>query len=427
MADNQAEGKTAKVIRVGYVARVEGETAFRITIEGARVHELELKIFEPPRFFEGFLVGRRAREVGDIVARICGICPVSHGFTALRAIEKAVGIRVSDQTRRLREIMALSQIAGSHLVHLYFLALPDYLGMQGVPDLVGALGEKLSRLYRLKDAVNDVTTAIGGRALHPVTAVVGGFTDAPSRRLLADLARRLRALLPEAVETVRMLAGLDFPEFDSPREYVGIVHPDRYAINEGRLTSTRGLDVAEADYPSVIEEEEVPYAMAKRARIRGKGALMVGALARLHLKSDKLSPLARGIAGEVGLRLPDPNPFHNNLAQAVEIVHCMETCAEALEGMDPKPERPVPPARGGFGGALTEAPRGLLYHAYEVDRRGIVRAADIVTPTAHNFKSLEEHMTELATGLAEEPSDRIRLACEMLIRAYDPCFSCSVH
>ena len=416
-----------KVISIDYLARVEGETAIKIKIKGKELHELKLNIFEPPRFFEGFLVGRKYYEVPDVVARICGICPVSHMTTAFRAIEKAMGISPSQQTKILRRLMALSQMVSSHLIHLYMLAMPDYYNYPGVQEMPPEFTEDLSRLMRMKKIMNDLTAAIGGRALHPVSAVVNGFTDLPSPPVLKKLHQDLEKIESDAVKTVRLISELSFPNFLRKTEYVALKADSRYAIMEGSIVSSEGLDIPEEDYEEYFEEEEVSYSMAKRAKVKGRSSLMVGALARLNLKFDQLSPSVKKLAQEVGFRIPNYNSFHNNLAQSLEVLYGIQECRRILENLKLSPEDNSYRVRAGDGGALSEAPRGLLYHRYAINARGAIEKVNIVTPTVHNFANIEEDMRHLVRQNSDLPERKIALLCGMLVRAYDPCFSCSVH
>jgi len=424
MPDQRAE----VTFRIDILARVEGETALCVRIPAEGGECVELRIFEPPRFFEGFLVGRRYDEVGDIVSRICGICPVSHMTTAILAVEKAMGVEVSKQTATLRRLGCLSQIIASHIVHLYALAMPDYVGADGLGEMLPLRREDVERMIRMRKVVNDMTALIGGgRALHPIAAVVGGFTRIAPPAAFAEIRRRLCEIRDDAERTVRLVAGLAAPEYSRPREFVALRGPDGYTLDGGRIVSTEGLDIAVEDYADHFEERQIEYAMAKQTRVAGRGGPMVGALARMHLNADRLSPRAAELAREVGFALPDHNPFHNNLAQAIEIVHGIDECIEALGRLEPVDERPKVTPAAGEGAAITEAPRGLLYHQYAVNRNGVIEHANLVTPTAHNFLSIEEDLRGLVAALADRPPDRIRMACEMLVRAYDPCFSCSVH
>lgn len=418
---------SSRKIEIGYVARVEGEAGLKIKVSVGQIKELVLDVWEPPRFFEGFLVGRKYYEVPDLVARICGICPVSHMLTALKALEKALGINPSQQTRSLRRLMALSQILASHLVHLYMLALPDYLGYESVVGMMPDYGEEIGRLLRMKTVANDLTRAIGGRALHPVTAVVNGFTRLPSIGELRRLAEALKGMKEDALETVRLFANLPYPDLQSRSEYVALRNPERYTFIEGRVVFSEGLDIAEGEYEDYFEEEQVPYAMAKRSIVKGRGAFRVGALARVNLNFHQLSEAAKEAAREVGFEPPSHNPFHNNLAQALEVLHCEDECISIIEGLDLKEEERAFAVRAGEGCAITEAPRGLLYHKYGLNSKGVVEQANIVTPTAHNVFNMEKDLRELAPSLLDLSEKEATLRCEELIRSYDPCFSCSVH
>ncbi len=412
-------------IDIDYLARVEGETA--ISIKLGEQPAIELKIFEPPRLFEGFLVGRRYDEVGDIVSRICGICPVSHMTTAILAIEKAMDINVSEQTRILRKIMSISQIVASHLIHLYMLAMPDYYGYGGIMEMLPHFGKEINRLMKMKEVMNDLTTLIGGRALHPVTYMPGGFTRIPPIKDFNAILGKLREIKIEAEMVVEDISGLKLPDFSIDAEYVALDKEGEYAINEGRIVSSSGLDIPVEKYKDYFQEYQVNYAMAKQSVIKGRNSFMVGALARLHIKFNKLQEETRVLAKKIGFKLPNNNPFYNNLAQALEIFDGILCCLRLIESNSFKDEEIKVEVRAGEGGAVTEAPRGLLYHWYKVDRKGVIEKANIVTPTAHNFLNIEKNLKKLVKENIPKKRDEIRLLCEELVRAYDPCFSCSVH
>ncbi len=417
--------KYAKRIDVDYLARVEGETS--IKVELGKEPAIQLKIFEPPRFFEGFLVGRKYDEVGDIVSRICGICPVSHMTTAIQAIERAMDIAVSDQTKVLRKILCTSQIVSSHLIHLYMLAMPDYYGYGGIVDMQRVFGKQIANLVKMKDVMNSLTAVIGGRALHPVTHLPGGFTAIPSMDQLDDVLHRLKKIRPLAKQVVKDVSAFRVPEFHSESEYVALGSDAEYAINEGRIVSTKGLDISADDYHSFFRESEVAYSYAKRSTVAGHSSFMVGALARLNNKFDRLQKKTKKVAEECGFAPPRYNPFHNNLAQSLEVVDGIERCIRLIESNTFQDETNTVNIRPGEGASVTEAPRGLLYHWYRVNRKGIVEKANIVTPTSHNFLSIEKDLKKLVREHGNRSRDEIRLLCEQLVRAYDPCFSCSVH
>lgn len=415
-------------IHVDYLARVEGETSIIVKVGTEKVEEIELRIFEPPRFFEAFLVGRKYDEVGDIVSRICGICPISHMTTAIQAVEDAMGVAPSEQTKKLRRLMCLSQITASHIIHLYMLALPDYKGYSGFLPMIPEFPEEAGNFLKMKDAMNKVAETIGGRGLHPVSLVVNGFTKTPKRDDLVSLAIGIEEVVPLARRTVELVAGLPYPELRPDTEFLGIHAPEEYAVNEGRIVSSKGWDADAHDYPSLFEEKETSYAMAKKSFARNGSSFMVGALARLNLKFENLHEETKRLAREVGVEMPDSNPFHNNLAQALELHDGMLECVRLLKEIAPHKEDLRVEVRAGEGMALTEAPRGLLMHRYAVNRKGVIEYANLVTPTSHNFANLERDLHLLATKFSmEDEEGDLRSKCEKLVRAYDPCFSCSVH
>jgi sulfhydrogenase subunit alpha len=412
-------------IEVNYMARVEGEAALVVELDGEPF--LQLKIFEPPRFFEGFLVGRKYDEVGDIVSRICGICPVSHMLTAIQAVEKATGIEVSGQTMILRRLMSLSQIVASHLVHLYTLAMPDYYGYPGIVGMQERFGDRVLRLTRMKDVMNELTGIIGGRALHPVTALPGGFTAVAKQQEFDDVLEKLKSIRQDAEQVVGDVADFKVPDFHADCEHLALDVEHGYAINGGTIVSDKGLSIAIEQYGEYFHETEVPYAFTKRSVIGDQTTIRVGALARLNNKFDKLQEHTKTLAQGVGFAPPDDNPFHNNLAQSLEVVDGIEQCIGILEFTSFEDEDLYARPEAGEGGAMTEAPRGLLYHWYRIDRQGAVEEANIVTPTSHNFLVIERDLKELVTQYRDQDAPGLRLLCEQLVRAYDPCFSCSVH
>jgi sulfhydrogenase subunit alpha len=414
-------------INLDYIARVEGEGSVNLEIKEGRLKDLKLKIWEPPRFFEGFLRGRRFDEVPDIVARICGICPVSHMTTSIRALERALDVSPSPEINRLRKLMSLSQIVSSHLIHLCILAMPDYFKLHSVADMLPKFWPEIKRMLRMKDVMNDITALFGGRALHPVAMVVGGFTGSISKDMIGMMVGELESIKGDAIEMLRVISELPFPDLSYESDFVAIHNPPDYAVNEGSIVTDKGINVKEDDYYTLFEEDEVSYSNAKRTVLKGGGSLMSGALARMNIKFDMLHEDAKRAARDIGFHLPDRNPFHNNIGQAIEIVHGISRCIDLLEELSAeKPEVQIK-VRGGEGLAITEAPRGLLCHHYVLNRRGVVEKADIITPTAHNFMGMEENLRNLVQQHIHEKKQEISLKCEMLVRAYDPCFSCSVH
>ncbi|MCL6584166.1 MAG: nickel-dependent hydrogenase large subunit [bacterium] len=434
--DRQPNPFNSKTISIDYLARTEGESGLMVKIaEGGDVQEIKLKIFEPPRFFEGFLVGRKYSEAGDIVSRICGICPISHLTTSLQAVEDAMGIMPSPQTRRLRRLMCVSQVVASHIIHLYMFVLPDYFGYPGFAEMMPEFKKETDYLLAMKEAVNNVAEKIGGRPLNPVSMVVNGFTKLPDRETMLSLAEGIRAVLPMAYETAMMMSRLPYPDLETEGEFAalrkeasGEEERGEYAFNEGRLVSSGGLNLDIHDYFAAFCEQEQGYAQAKKSFLKTGNTYMSGALARVNLKFDQLHDETKKLAQEIGFSRPDRNPFHNNLAQALEIYDGMLESIRLLSEIDPKKEVPSVDIRAGEGVAITEAPRGLLMHRYVIDRRGVIEEANLITPTSQNFANIERDLHLLAARYGQsDDHEALRLKCEQLIRAYDPCFSCSVH
>ncbi len=349
--------------------------------------------------------------------------------TAILAVEKATGIQVSEQTTVLRHLLAVSQIVASHLVHLYTLALPDYYGYPGITGMLERFRDKIARFLRMKDVMNHLSGLIGGRPLHPVTHLPGGFTSIPNPGEFGGVLEELKSIRADAEQVVRDVVDFHLPEFFAPCENVALDTEERYSFNEGRIVSDRGLDISVDDYDAHFQEWEVPYAFAKQSAIAGRSIFRVGALARLNNKFDEVTDRTKSLAHEVtkDLREPNHNPFNNNLAQSLEIVEGIEQCIGILESRVFEEEDRYASPEPGEGGAATEAPRGLLYHWYRINRKGVVEQAKIVTPTAHNFLVIERDLKELVSENRDLDRDKLRLLCEQLVRAYDPCFSCSVH
>jgi coenzyme F420-reducing hydrogenase alpha subunit len=418
-----------KLVTVDYIARVEGQGAINIKIaKDGKVEHLRFRIFEPPRFFESFLVGRRYDEVMEIASRICGICPVAHQITALRAVENALGIEPSEQTRDLRKLTAISAHIQSNVLSMYFLSLPDLMGYESIIPMVKEHGEIVKRGLMLKKLGNDITDLIGGRAVHPVTMIVDGFTALPNKNKLLVMRKRLVEAKKDAVKTVNLFSELEIPDFTRRCEHAAISDPNEYAINEGRFMSTEGLDIDEMNYRDHIYEKQKTYSTALHSYIKNRDSFMVGPLPRVNINLKHMSDDAQDAAKQSGIKFPNFNPFVSHLARAIELVQNIDASIEIIDRLPLKEERrDVVSCRAGFGAAITEAPRGSLYHSYLLDNNGIVRKADLVPPTAHNANNVEKDMHAFVQTLLDLPLNEITLKCEMLIRAYDPCISCSTH
>jgi len=409
---------------------VEGQGSIDVEVGGGgKVRRSEFAIFEPMRFFEAFLKGRKFHEVHELASRICGICPIAHQITALRAVENAFGIQVSEQTKELRRLLALSAWIQSHSLSVFFLTAPDYLGFDGAVSMAAEHRDLVELALRTKKLANDVGELVGGRAVHPISAVVGGFTKIPAKEELEPLLGRLQRARKEVLGTAGIIAGFNYPSLELRSELACISSKDRYAVNEGRLVTNMGLDATEADYRKFIVERQVPYSNAKQSRMAGRGTFMVGPLARVVLNHAQLTPGARKAMKDMELDLGSSDPFMNIKARVVEIVYAIEESIGIIRRL--RLDVAEQPARGRTGlpcagAALTEAPRGLLYHRYAFDKSGVITAADIVPPTAHNSAHVEDSLRAFSPKVVAGGGD-LSLQCEMLVRAYDPCISCSVH
>jgi coenzyme F420-reducing hydrogenase alpha subunit len=424
----QYKQQSEKTIEIDYIARVEGRGALNISIsKDGNVEDLQFRIYEPPRFFESFLIGRRYDEIMELASRICGICPVAHQITALKAIENALVIEPSQQTKDLRKLLAISAHIQSNVLSMYFLSLPDLMGYESSIAMAKDHLDLVKRGLRLKKLGNDITDLIGGRAVHPVTAVVGGFTALPNRTQMQTIRKRLLDIKQDAFETVDLFSELEVPDFERKCEHVAISDPKEYAINHGRLKSTDGLDIDEEDYRDYIHEKQVPYSMALLSYVKNRDSFMVGPLPRVNINFSQLSSDAKDAAKRSSVKFPNFNPFVSHLARAIELVHNIDESIEIIDRLPLKEESINIVCNSGFGAAITEAPRGSLYHSYDLDNNGIVRGVDIVPPTSQNAYNVEKDVYDFVQTILDLPLDEITLKCEMLIRAYDPCISCSVH
>jgi sulfhydrogenase subunit alpha len=422
------KGPTSRTIRVDTLARVEGEGSLYIKFEGDQVADAKLKIYEPPRMFEAFLRGRHFSEVADITARICGICPIAYQMSAIHAIERALGVHIDPAVRLLRRLFYCGEWIESHTLHVYMLHAPDFLGYQDVIEMARDHREVVEKALRLKKIGNRIVQLMGGREIHPISAAVGGFYKVPSKRQLQELVPDLEWALEASREAVQWTSTLEFPNFEQDYEFVALRHPDEYPYNEGRLVSNRGLDIDATEYEDHFAEVHVKHSNALHSTRRGHGSYLVGPLARFNLNFDKLPAVAKESAEMAGLRPPVKNPFRSIIVRAVELVFA---CAEALRIVQEYEPPPAPrveaPNRAGVGQAITEAPRGILYHRYAVDENGLILTAKIVPPTSQNQRRIEEDLREYASHLATWPLEEATWKCEQAIRNYDPCISCATH
>jgi coenzyme F420-reducing hydrogenase alpha subunit len=425
--------KTTRAIRVQALARVEGEGGLTIRLRDGQVEGVELRLFEPPRFFEAFLRGRSALELPDITARICGICPVAYQMSSVHAVEKIYGVTVPPELRLLRRLLYCGEWIESHTLHIFLLHAPDFLGFESAVAMAQSsphLADLVRRALRIKKAGNRIIQVIGGREVHPINVRVGGFYRAPRRDELTVLVEELKWGRDAALETVRWAADLPFPDFVDDYEFVALRHPEEYPMNEGRLVSTRGLDIASEEYTAHFEEYQVPHSNALHSRRRGQtnGAFFAGPLARWNLNADHAPPLAQQAAKDTRIPFPNHNPFLGIVARSLEVLLAFDEALRLIDQYEPPSNAaiPVQPCAG-VGQAITEAPRGILYHRYETDAAGMIRQASIIPPTSQNQLQMERDLMRIAPRLVSLPEAEAALQAEKVIRNYDPCISCATH
>lgn len=421
---------TDRTISVDYLARVEGEGALKVRIHDRTVGEVELRIFEPPRFFEALLRGRSLLEAPDITARICGICPVAYQMSACHAMESGLGLRLPPGIRELRRLLYCGEWIESHALHVYLLHAPDFLGYPDAIHLARDHPEVVQNGLRLKKAGNAIMSLLGGREIHPVNIRVGGFYRCPSREELEGLRVQIEEARGLAEGTVRFVAGFPFPNVEEDYEFVSLRHPDEYPMNEGEVVSSRGLRIPVARFEEEFEEHQVQHSNALHSIRTGGGSYLVGPMARYALNRDRLGPRAEAIAREVGLEPATRNPFRSVIVRAVEMVYACEEALRIIDAYRP-PDRPFVDAEGPFDNrrsmAITEAPRGMLYHRYRVGTTGLIEDARIVAPTSQNQKRIEDDVRSVVSRSIDLGDPELTNECERAIRNHDPCISCATH
>lgn len=423
-------------IKVEALTRVEGEGGLDIRMNGDIVEDVQLSIYEPPRFFEAFLQGRPLEEVPDITARICGICPVAYQMTTVHALEAALGITISPEVRRLRRLLYCGEWIESHALHMHLLHAPDFFSVDSGMDLAAQFPDEVNRGLRLKKYGNELLEVLGGRAIHPVNVAVGGFHKAPKRDHLQKLIPSFEWGLQAAIDATHWVAGFPFPDFERDYEMVALSHADEYPMNAGRIVSTTGLDIDVEQYEQHFHEQHVRHSTALHSSVQTNSlsdqdsgsCYHVGPLARVNLNIERLSPAARKTAEETAFTVPCLNPFKAIIARGLEVIHAYEEALQILR--DYKSFRP-PRADYDYceaeGVAATEAPRGLIFHRFAVNTDGKIVSAKIVPPTSQNQKQIEEDLRAYLPRVLSDDERRTAAGCERLIRSYDPCISCSTH
>ncbi|MFH1742449.1 MAG: Ni/Fe hydrogenase subunit alpha, partial [bacterium] len=392
--------------------------------------ECRLDIVESPRFFESMLRERTYLQASHIASRICGICAVAHALASLKATEEAMGIEISEQTLLLRKTILYGEVIQSHVLHIYLLAAPDFFGLGSVFPLLETNPEIVRRALRMKQLANDLCGAIGGRHVHPITLTPGGFSKVPDIEALREIKDRIEQSYEDLDATIETLKTVAIPKFQRPTEYVALTSEEEFALYDGDIgSSERTEPVAPRLYRRVVHESVVPHSSAKH--VSGvDGPILVGALARVNNNYDRLGERAKKTAAALGLSSPCHNPFMNTIAQVVEVAECYDRAVEILdilisEGVMDEHPRVTPQAGRGVG--VVEAPRGTLYHEYTYDRDGRIIGANCIIPTNQNLANIEADMYKLVPTILDKEEDQIRQTLEVLVRAYDPCISCSTH
>jgi sulfhydrogenase subunit alpha len=418
-----------KTIKVDMLARVEGEGAFKVVVEDGRVTSTEFRIFEPPRFFEALLRGRDHSEAPDITARICGICPVAYQMSSVQAMEMALGATIPQPILALRRILYCGEWIESHVLHAAMLHAPDFLGYAGAIEMANdGHADAVKLALELKKAGNAIVSFLGGREIHPVNVRVGGFWKVPRRVDFAPLREQLLRARDLAESFVDWTAGFDFPDKERDYTFVALRHPEEYPMYAGRIVSNRGLDIAVPDYTAHFREEHVARSNALHSYMLDGTHYLCGPLARYNLCHDRLSERARAAAARAGLGRECRNPYRSITVRAVEALFAVDEALRLIEAyVEPDaPSVEIEP-RAGIGMGATEAPRGLLFHRYELNEDGSIALAQIVPPTSQNQASIEEDLAGFIGDILDRPEDEIRNLCEQTIRNYDPCISCATH
>lgn len=416
-------------VDVHHLTRVEGHGNIVVDVQNGELKRCDLEIVETPRFFEAMLRGRPYSESSHITSRICGICAVGHATASLRATEKALGVTLSEQTTLLRRLNFHGEILDSHILHAYMLVAPDLLGVGSVIPLAKAVPDVVLRALRMKKLAGDICKVISGRHTHPIAMTVGGFTNIPETNELVELRQRLIDMRADVDATVNLFTSLKLPEFYRDTEFIALHKDDEYCFIDGVIASTDDGTWPVESYRSVTNEQIVRHSSAKHTR-HLRDSYMVGALARFNVNYAQLHPKARAAASALGIAPKVINPYLNTVAQVVEIVHCVEDAIDLIDKLLRKglrQEAPAPPTRmSGEGVGACDVPRGTLFHNYVIEE-GRVVSANCIIPTGQNLANIEADMRQLVPEILEKTQEEITLALEMLVRAYDPCISCSAH
>jgi len=426
-------------VNVEYLTRVEGHGNIVVNVKEGILEKCELQIVEAPRLFEGMLQGRSIFEAQHITSRICGICSCGHTLASIQAAEDAIDYKSTRQTLELRKFLLHMENLDSHILHIYLLVAPDLLGVKSFVPLIQSHNQVVRLALKMKKAYNDVCDILVGRHIHPISAIVGGFTKLPREKDLDAMLKILYDMRSGMDTTVELASGLKFPVFERETEYVALLSDDaEYPMLQGDIGSSDGKRVNKYEYKKVANEFIVPHSSAKHARWH-RESYAVGALARFNLNATKLHPKAKEVANTLNMKPKVTNPYLNTVAQLIECVHSLEDGIRILEDFKRKEinydeeiivglnEQNRIKVKAGTGVGAVEVPRGILFHCYEVDEKGIIIKANCIIPTSQNVNNIERDMKKLVPEILHKSDEDITLSLEMLVRAYDPCISCSAH
>ncbi len=419
-----------KVFKIDYLSRVEGESGITVRIKDGKVSSVQADVFEAPRFFESLLKGRHYDDAIDFTSRICGICPVAYQMSAVHAVEKVFGIEPGPAVRALRRLLYTGEWIESHALHVYLLHGPDFF------DIESAWASReylpvVKKGLELKRLGNRLLEIIGGRSVHPVSVRTGGFYKTPGKKELLGILPELERAYESALGEIRWAAALPFNASSRETEYVSLTHPDEYPMNEGSVVSNRGIDAPMDKFLDGIREYQVDHSTSLHSglvRDNENTPYLVGPVARLNLNHDKLPREIHGVMKEAGIELPIKNTRMGIIARTVEIAYAFSEAVRVIKDYE-EPEKhsvKVEP-RAGSATWITEAPRGILIHRYELDERGYIKACSIIPPTSQNLAHIEEELTHFLGDNLDKPPEVLKKECEKIVRSYDPCISCSVH
>lgn len=421
-------GKGTFTIKVDALARVEGEGGVLIKIRDGHVKEVKLNIYEPPRFFEALLRGRKFYETPDITARICGICPVAYQMSSINAMEQILGIELPEPIINLRKLLYYGEWIESHALHVFLLHAPDFFGYESAIEMAKDYRQLVSSGLFIKKIGNSILEKVGGRAVHPINVKVGGFYRVPTITELKELIEPLKIASELTIQAIKLIASIEYPEMNIDYPLVALTEPDEYAILSGKIKMSNGKTFSVHDFERMFREHQVKHSNALHSLTVSGENYQVGPIARYNLNFDKLTPLAREIAREIRLMPPMRNPFKSIIVRLIEILHAIDGGMSIIKSYEPPSvpyvEKDIVP---GTGYGATEAPRGILYHRYTIDKKGLIRDAKIIPPTSQNLASMEKDLQSLVENNLELESDRLAERCEQVVRNFDPCISCATH